>query len=369
MVPRYDDGKDVTTGFVCYDKRAEAEVALRKMDGVVINGKEIRVGWAKQPAKDKLKTHDAGTSRDRDRDRDRDSHRHPPSHTMMMVPPPPPPGFGGMPPHLPLPPRNLNIPPGAPIITVILPPPERRTIIDNLSKLVVEHGQEFEQTLMDREPNNPNLQFLFLAGSPENMYYRWRVFTLFHGDTLERWREEPFQMFVNGPFWIPPPGGARTSEPRAPSVTPPRPVTAISGPASHHLGKPLSDRDRDAFEDILRSLTISRRAIRDAMGFSLDHSESAPEIVQVITEALTIPETPTQTKVARLFLISDILHNTSIAKLPNLHLFRSGFEATLPMIFKSFNQKLNSITGRISRSTFQVRCFPLFLHFTTFSSI
>jgi U2-associated protein SR140 len=314
MRPRYDDGKDVTTGFVCYASRSDAEAALRKMDGAFINGSEIRVGWAKQPSKVRMDS--------------RETRQH-----QTNVPPP----------------RLANIPHGAPSIAVTLPHPSAQCVIDDVAVLVCQHGPELEQTLMNQEPSNPKLQFLFLSGSPENIYYRWKTFSLFHGDTLDSWREDAFQMFEHGPYWIPPQCASPLVVPK-PHATPSG-TTNTSSP----LGKPLGDRDRDEFEDLLRALTISSRRIRAAMGFSLDHSESAPEIVQVLTESLTIHETPTQTKIARLFLVSDILHNTSIATLPNLHLFRSGFEATLPLIFKSFNEKLKSITGRISRATFQVR--------------
>ncbi len=40
------------------------------------------------------------------------------------------------------------------------------------------------------------------------------------------------------------------------------------------------------------------------MGFAIDHSESSPEVVQVVVESLALLETPVPTKIARLFLIS-----------------------------------------------------------------
>jgi U2-associated protein SR140 len=47
------------------------------------------------------------------------------------------------------------------------------------------------------------------------------------------------------------------------------------------------------------------------------------QIVQVLTEALTLPETPLSTKIARLFLVSDILYNSSAV--PHASVFRSGY--------------------------------------------
>jgi U2-associated protein SR140 len=51
---------------------------------------------------------------------------------------------------------------------------------------------------------NPLFQFIFQNGSPENMYYRWRVYSLMQGDTLEKWRVTPFCLFAGGPLWVPP---------------------------------------------------------------------------------------------------------------------------------------------------------------------
>lgn len=56
--------------------------------------------------------------------------------------------------------------------------------------------------------------------------------------------------------------------------------------------------------------------------FALDHAESSIELVEVITEALTLKETPFNTKLARFYLVSDILHNCTAA-VPNASSFRS----------------------------------------------
>ena len=60
---------------------------------------------------------------------------------------------------------------------------------------------------------------------------------------------------------------------------------------------PLSDLQRDKFEDLLRGLTAERGAVRDAMTFALDHADCAAEVVDILAEALTLDETPIPTKV------------------------------------------------------------------------
>ena len=48
------------------------------------------------------------------------------------------------------------------------------------------------------------IEYLYVVKSPEHIYYRWRLYSLSQGDTKSRWRDEPFQMFEGGPWWIPP---------------------------------------------------------------------------------------------------------------------------------------------------------------------
>lgn len=58
----------------------------------------------------------------------------------------------------------------------------------------------------------------------------------------------------------------------------------------------MSELQRDRFEDLLRALTAERAAVRDAMTFSLDNAACAAEVVDILHEALTLPETPIPTK-------------------------------------------------------------------------
>jgi len=100
-------------------------------------------------------------------------------------------------------------------------------------------------------------------------------------------------------------------------------------------------------EKLLRELSAEREDIAEAMAFALEHAEAAEEVVRVIAESLTLPETAIQLKVARLYLVSDILHNSS-APVPKASQYRKYFESTLPAIFASLNEKYRSISGRIT---------------------
>jgi hypothetical protein len=56
-------------------------------------------------------------------------------------------------------------------------------------------------------------------------------------------------------------------------------------------------RQRDHLEDLLRSLTPERSKIGDAMLWAIDHADAADEIIDCITESLSILQTPTHKKV------------------------------------------------------------------------
>ena len=55
--------------------------------------------------------------------------------------------------------------------------------------------------------------------------------------------------------------------------------------------------ERDKLEEMLRALTPRRSDIAEAMLFCLSHAEAAEEIVECVTESLSILKTPLPKKV------------------------------------------------------------------------
>ena len=82
---------------------------------------------------------------------------------------------------------------------------------------------------------------------------------------------------------------------------------------------------------------------------------------------MTLKETQIPTKVARLMLVSDILHNSS-APVKNASAYRTKFETSLPDIMESFNELYRSITGRITAEALKVD-FLMFPNLTFFLCI
>ena len=80
-------------------------------------------------------------------------------------------------------------------------------------------------------------------------------------------------------------------------------------------------------------LLLMGKLARGEMGV-LAEGAAGLQVVEVLTDALSLPETPVPLKVARLLLASDILHN-STAPVRNASRYRSLLEAALPDIFES----------------------------------
>lgn len=59
------------------------------------------------------------------------------------------------------------------------------------------------------------------------------------------------------------------------------------------------------------------------MIFCIEHAEAADEICECIEESLSSPTTLISKKIARLYLVSDILHNCTV-KVSNASFYRTS---------------------------------------------
>lgn len=117
-------------------------------------------------------------------------------------------------------------------------------------------------------------------------------------------------------------------------------------------GKRLSDPDWDRLESLLRGLTGVRSVILEAMVFCLDKSDFAIEITECITEALTLVETEMPLKLARLMVVSDILHNTCSSR-PAAWAYRREFEKSLPDILEHFHIAFTRLESKIQQERYR----------------
>ncbi|KAK9065665.1 hypothetical protein SSX86_015066 [Deinandra increscens subsp. villosa] len=340
MWPRTEEERkrQKNCGFVAFMNRADGQAAKDEMHGVVVYDYELNIGWGKSVSlpSQSLPAPPPGQMAIRSKE----------GATVILSGPSGPPVTS-------FPSQNseLVLTPNVPDITVVLLDDVRlRKVIDTMALYVLDGGCAFEQAIMERVRGNPLFSFLFELGSKEHTYYVWRLYSFAQGDTLRRWRTEPFIMITGSGRWVPP------ALPKAKSPENEETGATFAAGKSRRVEaeRTLTDAQRDEFEDMLRALTLERIQIKEAMGFALDNADAAGEIVEVLTESLTLKETPIPTKVARLMLVSDILHNSS-APVKNASAYRTKFEVNLPDILESFNDLYRSITGRMTAEALKER--------------
>nr|CAB3267411.1 U2 snRNP-associated SURP motif-containing protein-like [Phallusia mammillata] len=368
MWPRTDEerSRERNCAFVAFMTRKDADRALRHLQGRMVRDYEMKMGWGKTVP---IPPHPVYV---------------PPALLERTMPPPP----SGLPFNAqPLDPNKQPKGPGIPpdfidqqdfentlknsLVRVVVPT-ERNLlgVIHRMIEFVVREGPMFEAMIMHREMNNPMFRFLFENKTPAHVYYRWRLYTILQGETPTKYRQNDFRIFKNGPLWRPPPlnpysAGLDETDSEDEGVVAAKVAKSDSKNKSENpedvdknKGE-LREEDRDKLEDILRSLLPRQKAIGDAMEFCLDHADSAEEIVECISESLSILETPLTKKIARLYLISDILHNSS-AKVANASFFRKHFQAHLEQVMLHLNASHQAISSRLRAEQFKQKVLGCF---------
>lgn len=348
MWPRNDEERNRTSNraFVAFMTRKDAERALTALEGKIIMGFEMKLGWGR-PARIPSQ----------------------PLYSPMgvrAIPPPPPSGlpFNAQP-------RDrfrndFTKPPGGSkaefdkslseaIVKVVIPT-DRNLIflIHRMIEFVVREGPMFEAIIMNREKNNPKYRFLFDNKSQDHVYYRWRLFSILHGEAPTKWRTADFRMFRGGSLWRPPilnDFSLRRDE---------RPENEEVAPPEEEVKKgQLKAEHRLRLETLLKELTPRKDDIGDAMVFCLQRAEAAEEVVSLIAESLSMLQTPLQKKIARLYLVSDLLHN-SCAKVAGASYYRKYFESKLIQICGDLCASHKNIQARLQAEQFKQKVISCF---------
>uniref|UniRef100_K3X1G9 Uncharacterized protein n=1 Tax=Globisporangium ultimum (strain ATCC 200006 / CBS 805.95 / DAOM BR144) TaxID=431595 RepID=K3X1G9_GLOUD len=233
-----------------------------------------------------------------------------------------------------------------------------RARVDRLARYVAKDGLEFENAIRAREIHNKQeYGFLFESQSALAKYYRWRVYAFAMGDDDMRYREDPFQMTSRE--------RSRSIERRRRERERERPLKdeklltgqQIARARDIQRGRErnrLPDADYDELKELLKDLTLERESVKKVMGFSLDHSEAAVDIVHVMLESFQNTQASAVTLVGYLYVASDILHNSSAA-VKNASLFRTTFQECLPEIVDHLRLAHKAIVGRMSANAMKER--------------
>ncbi|XP_046746298.1 U2 snRNP-associated SURP motif-containing protein isoform X2 [Diprion similis] len=352
MWPRSDEEKarQRNCGFVAFMSRKDGERALKNLNGRDIMQYEMKLGWGKSVPIPPYPIYI-------------------PPALMEITQPPPPSGlpFNAQPHRRDRHkiPRIRNIQSADPeekeniekilqnaVVKVVIPT-ERNLVmlIHRMVEFVIREGPMFEAMIMNRELNNPMFRFLFENYSPAHTYYRWKLYSILQGDAQKEWHVDDFRMFKGGSVWRPPPINPWTQGM-------PDELIEMEERQEPRRGS-LSNSQRDRLEDLLRNILPERIKVAETMVFCIEHAEAADEICDCIMESLSILQTPVNKKIARLYLISDILHNCGV-KVTNATIYRKAFEARLLDIFNEIHLAYKQLDSRLKAEGFKVRVMRMF---------
>lgn len=378
------------TGFVCFMKREDAEDAMQCDETDPFNvGRRIMMRWGKNVKKiikkgtggvaiapiRKRTAPSASTQLDESRTQNRESSANQTSNFFSAIP------------------TYDEKKHGKDAVHVVMPEPAARAhFIATVASYVAKDGDVLERRLLELEYTNPKFTFLAMPKKSdetidetdqrkkqevEHIYYRWRVYAFCQGDGFNVWRTEPFMMIrPNGCFWIPPAinqEAARKEEEErkmreediAKQKKKRRRITTgrqleqarkrgLAGAADG--GAKLTREEADEFNLLVRKrLCASRESICAAMAFCFEKSGAVMEIARLLKEVLLEDETSNpgisvETRIARLFLLSDVLFNSQQPGVRNAFKYRDSVERMAPDVFTSLGKHGRGTLGRMTKN-------------------
>ncbi|KAF9469903.1 hypothetical protein BDZ94DRAFT_1206868 [Collybia nuda] len=335
------------SGFVSFMKRKDAENALREFDGYDWGGSILRVGWSKAvPIAAKPLYVSNGTvtkssrfpTRSRSRSRSRDARRsHSPAYRSSRR------GRTRSPSWERTRSRSPRRVTGrdaksrsrsshgrrshSPRSRVHME--EEETVTDTFIRAVaaevVGHGAKYEESLRERERDNPKYAFLLRKNHRRHAFYKGLIES-----------EQPMEPEFDDDGY----NSVYSTD------------SAEDSERERVRKNVLGRLARRRFESMLRALSGKRGELARCMAFSLEHAEAAHEVVDIIVASLLVEGTAVPRKVARLHLICDILHN-SAASVPSAWKFRLEFQSRLGIVFDHLANIYHSFPGRITAETFK----------------
>ncbi len=240
----------------------------------------------------------------------------------------------------------------------------RLSLIDRTARYVCREGLVFERLLQEHLKGDPRFTFLHDQTTHEGTYYRWKCISLAMGDSESKWREDPFRLYANGPWWVPPQKALLVQRLRRSERDGTGDIKQRGGRLGGDAGLRLSGKTEEQFRTMLHRLTKSSRSlICEAMALALDNADACDHVISLYMERLLgepsedkdapPPKLPPPAHlVARLYLANDLLHNSS-APYRNASSYRTLLGECLPEVFERLGGVLRGIEGRISARQFQ----------------
>ncbi|KAK0556481.1 hypothetical protein OC846_001178 [Tilletia horrida] len=320
------------TGFVCYMRREDSELAIRESDGMNWAGSLIKTGWGKampiparaqyyapkrirrerSPSPASTRRHKAETA-DAALRRHRDSHQDSYEHNKSSR-------------------RDRSMSPRTKCRAKAEGDHYNETLnIRTVVERIRQHGPRFEDLLREKERDNPRFAFFWDEKSILHQYFNVLVDPRYEPDLpLDSFRDEG-----DAGIWSSDSGEDSETEGLR------KQRREVIGPAALRR-----------FEAMLRSLTPRRERIARCMIFALDHAHACEQVVDVLCQSLLVPSTPIPRKLARLYVVSDILHN-SANQMPNVWKYRLVLEKRLPEVFEHLGDIGRSFPSRMKAESWK----------------
>ena len=232
-------------------------------------------------------------------------------------------------------------------VKVVIPENKQvKLLIHRTIEFVLKHGAKFEKSMIAKESKNPAFKFLYDYNSNEHVYYRWRIWSLAHGESVTAWSEEPYRMTPDGPFWLPPPvdvyampgqkerllGGSKSEDNEVQESKNVDPKTAKVNKLNETLKK--------VYQKIADLKKPDREKIGELMVLFIDNAEYATMLSSTLVGCFrSILDIDPIQGLSWLFLIHDILSNIEHTRYGNK--YKSDFESYLPAIFGCLGKVCN----------------------------
>ncbi|KAJ2784950.1 hypothetical protein GGI15_002104 [Coemansia interrupta] len=192
--------------------------------------------------------------------------------------------------------------------------PQVRRLVHWTADHVLAHGAQFEHALIQRRASDGRFDFLTAWRSPEHAYYRWRLYSRANGDARGRWRTQPFRMY---------------DDREAPLVRPPG---VPQGSVRMRFGRRVDRAMRPA---------TGRRAVASAMRFAVEHAADADVLVDEVCRALGRCSAGGR-PLGALHVVSDVLHNSAVARVPGVWRLRAAVERRLDDLFAALKAAMGT---------------------------
>lgn len=168
------------------------------------------------------------------------------------------------------------------------------------------------------------------------------------GDNKKNWSMKPFRMFKGGSIWLPP---------IAPNYSEGMPDELIETNEKSVDDSKLSESQCHRLIALLRNLTMTRPKILEAMMFCINHSLALKDSIEIIMDSMKNVETCPLKKVARLYLLSDVLFNSRHI---NINLEEGNLN--LMEVFKVFHATLAKMKTSCDKDNYKYRVLRV-LHY------